>query len=138
MTRDFKEWLSTFRPCISNYCYYANFNKIHANANKLTVELNFLNSFIGSKNIENEFSEIINKYPETLKCIPILLAVRSNKIYAIDADGEYNFSFKKCNYSIDEYKMFMRKTGLFDLLENHIINNLFDYIIGKLHSRNIK
>lgn len=65
-----------------------------------------------------------------MKCIPILLAVRANKIYAIDADGEYNFSFTKCNYSIDEYKMFMRKTGLFDLLENHIINNLFDYVTG--------
>jgi len=24
----------------------------------------------------------------------------------------------------------MRKTGLFDLLENHIINNLFDYVTG--------
>ncbi len=130
MKRNFKEWLSTFRPCISNYCYYANFDKIHANANKLKVELNILNSLIGSKNIEKDFSNVISKYPETLKCIPILLAVRANKIYAIDADGEYNFSFTKCNYSIDEYKMFMRKTGLFDLLENHIINNLFDYVTG--------
>lgn len=130
MTRDFKEWLSTFRPCISNYCYYANFAKIHANANKLKVELNILNSLIGSKNIEKDFTNVISKYPETLKCIPILLAVRANKIYAIDADGEYNFSFIKCNYSIEEYKMFMRKTGLFDLLENHIINNLFDYVTG--------
>ena len=130
MTRDFKEWLSTFRPCISNYCYYANFNKIHANANKLKIELNILNSLVGSKNIETDFENIITKYPETLECIPILLAVRSNKIYAIDADGEYNFSFKKCNYSIDEYKMFMRKTGLFDLLKNHIVNNLYDYVTG--------
>lgn len=130
MTRNFKEWFSTFRPCISNYSYYANFTKIHSNVNKLKVELNILNSLIGSKNIEDDFSSIISKYPETLKCIPILLAVRTNKIYAIDADGEYNFSFKKCNYSINEYKMFMRKTGLFDLLENHIINNLFDYVTG--------
>lgn len=130
MKRLFKEWLSTFRPCISNYGYYANFTKIHANAKKLKVELNILNSLIGSKNIEEDFTNVISKYPETLKCIPILLAVRANKIYAIDADGEYNFSFTKCNYSIEEYKMFMRKTGLFDLLENHIINNLFDYVTG--------
>lgn len=130
MKRNFKEWLSTFRPCISNYSYYANFAKIHANANKLKVELNILNSLIGSKNIEKDFSDVISKYPETLRCIPILLAVRASNIYAIDADGEYNFSFTKCNYGIEEYKMFMRKTGLFDLLENHIINNLFDYVTG--------
>lgn len=130
MNRNFKEWLATFRPCISNYSYYTNFSKVYTNVNKLKIELNILNSLIGSKNIEEEFSKIIIKYPETLKCIPILLAVRANKVYAIDADGEYEFSFKKCNYTIDEYQMFMRKTGLFDLLENHIINNLFDYVTG--------
>lgn len=130
MNRNFKEWLATFRPCISNYSYYTNFSKVYTNVNKLKIELNILNSLIGSKNIEEEFSKIIIKYPETLKCIPILLAVRANKVYAIDADGEYEFSFKKCNYTIDKYKMFMRKTGLFDLLENHIINNLFDYVTG--------
>ena len=25
---------------------------------------------------------------------------------------------------------FMRKTGLFDLMENHIVNNLVDYVTG--------
>ena len=130
MTRNFKEWFSTFRNCISNYGYYINFETVYKNANKLKIELNILNSLIGSKNIENEFEKIIKNYPDTLKCIPILLAVRSKDIYAIYADGEYVFSFKKLNYDIKDYKMFMKKTGLFDLLQNHIINNLFDYITG--------
>lgn len=60
----------------------------------------------------------------------MLLAVRSNEISVTDADGEYNFSFRKQNYSIDDYKMFMRKTKLFDLLENHIVSNLVDYATG--------
>ena len=34
------------------------------------------------------------------------------------------------NYSVEQYKVFMRETGLFDLLENHIINNLVDYVTG--------
>jgi len=89
MKRNFKEWLSSFRPCISNYCYYANFDKIYANAGKLKVELNILNSLIGSKDIEKDFSDVISKYPETLKCIPILLAVRSDKIYALDSENVY-------------------------------------------------
>ena len=85
---------------------------------------------VGSKNIEKDFEDIITKYPETLKCIPLLLAVRANEISVTDVDGEYNFSFKKCNYSIEEYKMFMRKTKLFDLLEKHIVSNLVDYVTG--------
>ena len=130
MTRDFKEWLSTFRPCISDYCYYVDFDKVNNNVDNIKVELNILNSLVGSKNIEKDFEDIITKYPETLKCIPLLLAVRSNEISVTDADGEYNFSFRKQNYSIDDYKMFMRKTKLFDLLENHIVSNLVDYATG--------
>ena len=130
MTRDFKEWLSTFRPCISDYCYYVDFDKVHNNVDNIKIELNILNSLVGSKDIEQDFEDIITKYPETLKCIPLLLAVRSNEISVTDADGEYNFSFRKQNYSIDDYKMFMRKTKMFDLLENHIVSNLVDYATG--------
>ena len=130
MTRNFKEWLATFRPCISDYCYYVDFDKVHRNVDNIKVELNILNSLVGSKNIEKDFEDIITKYPETLKCIPLLLAVRSNEISVTDTDGEYIFSFKKQNYSIEDYRMFMRKTKLFDLLENHIVSNLVDYATG--------
>lgn len=130
MKRDFKEWLSTFRPCISDYCYYVDFDKVNSNVDCIKVELNILNTLVGSKNIEKEFENVITKYPETLKCIPLLLAVRAKEISVTDAEGEYNFSFNKCNYSIEEYKMFMRKTKLFDLLENHIVSNLVDYATG--------
>ena len=32
-------------------------------------------------------------------------------------------------YSIKDYIKFMRESGLFDLLQNHIINNLYDYVL---------
>ena len=89
-----------------------------------------MNSLIGSKDIENDFEVLVKKYPEILKCIPVLLAVRSYEIYAIDGDGEYTYNFKKPNLSIEQYKVFMRKTGLFDLIANHVINNLVDYATG--------
>ena len=130
MSRNFQEWLSTFRPCIADYCYYVDFDKVNKNVDDIKVELNILNSLVGSKNIEKDFEDIITKYPETLICIPLLLAVRSNEISVTDTDGEYIFSFKKQNYSIEDYKMFMRKTKLFDLLENHIVSNLVDYATG--------
>ena len=130
MKRNFTEWLSTFRNSIADYGYYIDFEKVHCNVNEIKVELNILNSLIGSHDIENDFEKLLARYPETLKCIPLLLAVRANEIAALDEDGAYVFSFKKMNYSIGEYKMFMRKTGLFDLLENHILGNLVDYATG--------
>lgn len=128
--RNFSTWLSGFRDSIADYGYYIDFEKVHRNVDSIKIELNILNSLIGSNNIEADFENLINKYPETLKCIPLLLAVRSNEIYAIDGDGDYTYNFKNPNLSVEQYKVFMRKTGLFDLIENHIVNNLVDYATG--------
>lgn len=128
--RDFTKWLSGFRKSISEYNYYVDFEKVHRNVDSIKIELNILNSLIGSKDIENEFEVIVTKYPETLKCIPLLLAVRTSEIFAMDSEGEYTYSFAKANLPISQYKVFMQKTGLFDLMANHIINNLVDYATG--------
>lgn len=128
--RNFDDWLSKFRLSISGYDYYVNFDKVVENVEKLKIELNILNSLIGSKDIENEFEKVITKYPETLKCVPLLLAVRGNEIYAQDEDGAFTYKFSEMNYSLEQYKVFMRKTGLFDLIANHLVNNLVDYALG--------
>ena len=112
MAREFNIWLSQFRDSIANYGYYVNFEKVYSNINNIKIELNILNSLIGSNDIENDFENIVSKYPETLKCIPLLLAVRANDIFAMDIDGEFIYNFKKPNYSVEQYKVFMRKTGL--------------------------
>lgn len=130
MNRDFNEWFSSFKSSISNYAYYVDFDKIYKNVDKVKLELNILNSLIGSEKIEDDFQNIIIKYPETLECIPLLLAVRSSEIFIKDEINEYLFNFKKLVYSIDDYIRFMRECGLFDLLQNHIINNLYDYVLG--------
>lgn len=130
MKRDFNEWISKFKSSISTYSYYVDFEKIYSNVDKIKIELNILNSLIGSTNIEEEFRNIIVKYQETLECIPVLLAVRSNEIYIKDEINEYLFNFKKMIYSVDDYVKFMRETGLFELLEKHLVNNLYDYVLG--------
>lgn len=130
MSRNFNEWLSKFKSSISDYSYYVDFEKIYKNVDKMKVELNILNSLIGSENIEDDFKNILIKYPETLECIPLLLAVRSREIFIKDEMDEYLFDFKKMIYSIDDYIRFMEKSGLFELLQKHIINNLYDYVLG--------
>ena len=128
--RDFDIWLSGFRPSIADYSYYVDFNKVFRNVDAIRIPLNILNSLIGSKNIEAEFKQIVTQYPETLRCIPILLAKREFDIMAMDDEGQMDFHFDKPNYPIDEYTKFMRKTGLFNLMENHIVNNLVDFVTG--------
>lgn len=128
--RDFDKWLAAFRPSIADYKYYVDFDKVFANVEAIKIPLNILNSLIGTKNIEKEFEAILKQYPETLKCIPILLAKRELEIMAMDDKGQFNFKFNRMNYTVSDYTKFMRKTGLFDLMENHIVNNLVDYVTG--------
>ena len=136
MSRNFNTWLSGFRDSIADYGYYIDFEKVHRNVDNIKVELNILNSLIGSKNIEADFENLMRKYPEVLKCIPLLLAVRANEIYCQDENGGHLFQFDFGKYPpnshahYERYKYFMRETGLFDLLENHIVNNLVDYATG--------
>ena len=128
--RDFQTWLSNFRYSIADFGYYIDFNKVYNNVESIKIELNILNSLIGSKNIETDFENLIKKYPETLKCIPILLAVREYEIFAGENGDVKLYTFNKQINTIEDYKLFMRKTGLFELLSNHIINNLYDYVTG--------
>ena len=136
MNRNFNVWLSGFRDSIADYGYYIDFEKVHRNVDGIKVELNILNSLIGSKNIKEDFKALIKKYPEVLKCIPLLLAVRANEIYCQDENGGYLYQFDFGKYPLnshahdEHYAYFMEHTGLFDLLENHIINNLVDYATG--------
>ena len=131
MSRNFEEWLSTFTDSISDYKYYIDFETIYKNAEKYKIEINILNSLIGSKDIEKEFGELLEKYPNVLKCIPILLAVRSNEIMVLEESGiKLAYNFEKMNYSIEQYKVFMRETGLFDLIQKHLVSNLYDYVLG--------
>ncbi|WP_171315205.1 type II restriction endonuclease [Enterococcus cecorum] len=128
--RDFDYWLAQMRKSINTYSFYVDFDKVYANVEAMKIELNILNSLIGSQNVEKDIRFIFEKYPETLKCIPTLLAVRQNEIYAQDEEGAFLFNFTKPNYTIDEYIMFMRKTGLLNLISEHIVNNLVDYALG--------
>jgi dpnII restriction endonuclease len=128
--RNFEEWLKTFTDSVATWGYYTDFEKVYKHVNELKIELNILNSLIGSNDIEQDFRNIVSKYPETLKCIPILLAKRESEILIRTPEKEYNFNFKKMNYSVDEYVEFMDRNGLFNLLKNHLVNNLVDYLTG--------
>ncbi len=133
--RDFNTWLQEFRPSIATYQYYVNFEKVHANVQALRIPLHILNSLVGSKHIREDFHKLVNQYPETLECIPILIAKREKEIYCRDDRGDILYHFARsaatqAKNTPEQYAYFMEKTGLFDLLQNRIVSSLFDYVTG--------
>lgn len=129
MKRNFKEWFNTFTDSIATYEYYTDFNTVYKNIDKIKVELNIMNSLVGSKNIEKDFDNLFKKYPEIRKCLPLLIAVREKEIKVVDDGKKLKYNFTNID-DIVLLKKFMRKTGLFDLISNHLVNNLVDYATG--------
>lgn len=128
--RDFDTWLGQFRESISSYSYYVDFGKVVANVRLHKAELHLMNALIGSQNVESDFRSLCARYPSILSAIPILLAKRETEIYARDDEGGGVYDFAHAVQSPDEYCTFMRKTGLFDLISRHLVNNLYDYVVG--------
>lgn len=128
--RNFNEWLGTFRESINGFKYYTDFETVYKNAEKYKIELNILNSLVGSQTIKKDFTNLIEKYPECLKAIPLLLAVRENEMYCQDEIVSKNFTFHEPYDEITDYIYFMEHTGLFDLIQNHLVSNLYDYVTG--------
>ena len=130
MKRDFNQWIGKFRDSISTWDYYVDFEKIYHSVDNKKQSLLPLNSLIGSKNIEEDFSKLLEKNPLTLKAMPILLAKRDNEFKIVDRDQELLYDFSDVNRRIEEYVVFMRRTGLFKLMEERLLGNILDYVIG--------
>jgi len=64
--REFNTWLKNFRESIANYTYYVDFDKAYIGVQKIKIQLNILNSLIGSRNIKEDFCNLIKKYPDVL------------------------------------------------------------------------
>lgn len=129
MKRDFNDIMNNLKTTVADYKYYTDFDKVFRNVEKYKIELNILNSLIGSRNVETDFINILDNYPNTLKVIPLLLAVRKTEISVIDG-RKIEFDFKNRTMENEMYLKFMRETGLFNLLENNKIKSLEDYITG--------
>lgn len=61
---------------VADWTYYTDFPKVYKNVSSIKVALNIMNSLIGSKNIQEDFLDLYQNYPEILKVVPLLIAKR--------------------------------------------------------------
>lgn len=147
MARDFEEWFHTFRESINTFDFYVDFESVYRKANAHKTELYLLNSLIGSKDIKRDFKKLVEEYPKVLNAVPILVAIgqsdEKKTVHCEDDLHTYNYNFnirsvESLNQDKDDdiendmeaYTYFMEQTGLFDLLQNRKVTNLYDYATG--------
>ncbi len=123
---------------ITTYFYFVNWQKVFKNIEKIDFELNLLNSLIGKRNKEfdKKAKELFLKYPSVIKAIPYLLAIREKSLkILVDTESllqkEFDFSEKNIDKEkISDLILFIKKTGLYNLLSSGEIKNLYDYVTG--------
>ncbi len=133
MEKNFKYLVETFRDSIKTWSYLVNWDKVFKNSSEFEIILNKLNYLLGKKNLREEFTRLYKDSPEIIKVLPVLLAVREKKleIYDISTKESYLFDFNKTsNNTVEEYCLFLEKSGLSKLFQEDGIKNLVDYVFG--------
>ncbi len=140
MVKNFNELKNTLQESIFTWDYFTDFEKVKVNVKKVEKELNILNYLIGKEDIEREFIELIEEYPQIRKALPLLIAVRKDKLgttpiitnidVLVPEHKQYIF-YDELNDEIKkELLIFFRDSGLKDILKNKHIKNLVDYCFG--------
>ena len=137
---NFNNLKNTFKESIFTWDYFTDFEKVKLNIQKVKVELNILNSLIGEENIEEEFIKLVSEYPKIRKALPLLIAVRKDKlnntsiitnVATLIAENKKYIFYDKINKTIEEELLiFFRESGLKDIFQNRYIKNLADYCFG--------
>ena len=117
------------------YDFFVNWSKVAQNRDAFKYEVALLKSLRNSSSPATDLRDLLSRYPEVVKVIPILLACRDGLIKvlnAIEPDIQYkSFNFSKNAYSANELEdivEFTQKTGLLDMLCQ--MESATDYLLG--------
>lgn len=131
-----KAFLGSLADTNRRFDFYVDWDKVKSNVERFKIEIGILSSLTGSPDPSHELEELIKKYPEVIKVLPLVIAVRDSSLKVLEETDapqpSSSFDFTpKSQYSEDEINHIVRfceKTGILELLR--IIQILRDYLLG--------
>jgi len=133
--------ISNLKPSNMLWSYFVNWEKVLRNTKQIELALNNFNYLIGKDDFDKEFKFLLRENQNLAKVI-LALVVRdgsNKKKFKILVDyknkeliyKDYDFTKDKLtDEDIEKYLIFIKETGLKDLIVNKKIKNLVDYMIG--------
>ena len=138
----FEYLIKTLKDSIFTWDYFVEFQKVKKNITKIEKELNLLNVLIGKEAIETEFINLVIEYPKVRTVLPILIAIRNNKmketkiiddfdeLISENKDNLFNPSEELTNELKKDLLAFFNNSGLKAIFEDKDIKNVVDYCFG--------
>ncbi|KLE03268.1 type II restriction endonuclease [Aliarcobacter butzleri] len=140
MSKKFETLKNTLQDSIFTWDYFTNFEKVKNNVKKIEKELNLLNYLLGKEELEKEFLSLVQEYPKVRKILPILIAIRNDKLSTthiitnmetlIPENKKYIFEEELNDNIKKELLLFFKESGLKEFFENKSVKNLVDYCLG--------
>lgn len=127
--RNFKKWFRTIRNGVTSWDYYTDFDKAKRNLSSYEKQINQINKIIHNDDIENELKKLFIKDKKIINVLPMLLAVRSKKMFINHKSQELIYDFENVNQNIEMFMTFVENTGIVDMLKQ-IKGDLYDYMFG--------
>ncbi|MFW6233727.1 MAG: type II restriction endonuclease, partial [Nanoarchaeota archaeon] len=138
----FEYLIETLTDSIFTWDYFVNFEKVKKNIHLIEKELNLLNVLIGKENIEKEFIDLVLEYPNIRKVLPIIIAIRKNKLKNLKIIDD--FEELKSESKIDLFDpsvkltakikkdliVFFNDSELINLFQDKDVKNIVDYCFG--------
>lgn len=132
MKKSFDEFIDSLIETNRDLAFYCDFDKIKSSVDKVRVQLNILNSLIGSDDLRASIETIWEMIPNAFRLLPNLIAVRNHKREdnpIIDENNEISYISDKLN-SVDGVCEFIEKTGLAKIFREQTIKSIPDYVFG--------
>ena len=138
----FEYMIDNFKESIFTWEFFVDFDKVKKNASYIEKELNLLNVLIGKNDLDKEFINLVSEYPKIRRVLPILLAIRNNKLKELNIIDDVdelvsenkNHLFNPKIELTSELKKdlisFFNDSGLKNIFENKEVKNLVDYCFG--------
>ncbi|MEM0287962.1 MAG: DpnII family type II restriction endonuclease [Nitrososphaerota archaeon] len=118
------------------YDYFVDWKKVKDNVRRYVKEISLLNALtkVDAKDRETELRDIFIKYPETIKVIPLIIAIREESIPILEVGEKamykvFDFSLRSLNErEASDLVGFCKNVGLMGLFSE--INDLYAYLLG--------
>lgn len=134
--------IQTLTDSIFTWNYFVDFEKVKKNTYIIEKELNLLNFLIAKEDLEKEFIKLISEYPTVRKVLPILIAIRNNKLKNLKIIDDFETLISESKIALfdpnnkltseikDDLLAFFNESGLKNIFQDKNVKNLVDYCFG--------
>lgn len=132
----FEEYYDTFFATLKEtnkkHDYFVDWDKVKRKAEKYENEISLMNVLAKTEEEKREekLRELLIDYPDTIRVIPLILAIRGDEVDVLDEEElePKHIDFDPSKLDMDGVVTFCRKSGVLDLFSR--IDDLYDYIFG--------